>query len=640
MKSIHPSLYRARSNSLTSVHRPLHTASVIPFFDSPPPPPVRPGIRLAPSRLPSEHPNGSSSTQQSTHSHGGHPPLPLALGTTSPSNQLQSQYALFNYSTSPPNAQSHPHPSHSSHEVPLRSSKRQRLKYQLDVGAYGIPKRCRSNDVHRGIHTRLTPPCSSPDDLPLAVQVGEDAYFVRDNAMGIADGVGGWTKSKNHDPQQATASALFARRLMHYCSAEVEQSSACRNPKSPIFNDPAPHISQPQFSFIPQFKPRTDTRTAPIFSAASSYVWEEIEAERLRQEQLEEDLNDTLDELSEGIDVLQILERAYDQTIKTHVAPARPPASQPTAPSAISRPPTGMGFSLLSKNPSPEPEPTPLMSGSSTALLAVLDHAPRQPTAGNSGPSALSIVSSSAFPPLSASAPSTSSVPERPSATNYAAGTLNPSIYIDSDAAQPYDAVLKIAHVGDCMGMLIRDEEIIWRSEEMWWDFNMPLQLGPATHPTVKPSTAAHHFTLPVRADDILILASDGLSDNLWDEEVLDEVVKFRHSFLGKETNPDSAPADLLLRRKTLAGMLSEALCSRARKVSERRATPKASGTSTPKGTQARSVPLEEDEIPFARRARESGRYFRGGKQDDISVIVAVISPAESEGDVSSKNLP
>ena len=32
-----------------------------------------------------------------------------------------------------------------------------------------------------------------------------------------------------------------------------------------------------------------------------------------------------------------------------------------------------------------------------------------------------------------------------------------------------YDAVMKIAHVGDCMGMLVRDEEIVWRSEEMWW---------------------------------------------------------------------------------------------------------------------------------------------------------------------------
>lgn len=150
----------------------------------------------------------------------------------------------------------------------------------------------------------------------------------------------------------------------------------------------------------------------------------------------------------------------------------------------------------------------------------------------------------------------------------------------------------------------------------------MPLQLGPVTHPTVTPSTSAHYFTLPVRADDILILASDGLSDNLWDEDVLDEVVKFRHSFL-ESAKPQSAEAasikndsDQVLRRKALAGMLSEALCSRARKVSEQR-SPKSSGTSTPAdgifSAFSQEVP---DEVPFARRAREAGRVFRGGKQD------------------------
>ena len=150
----------------------------------------------------------------------------------------------------------------------------------------------------------------------------------------------------------------------------------------------------------------------------------------------------------------------------------------------------------------------------------------------------------------------------------------------------------------------------------------MPLQLGPATHPTVTPSTTAHHFTLPVKADDILILASDGLSDNLWDEEVLDEVTKFRRNFLGNtsqttsSTSSDtvSSDADRLLRRKTLAGMLSEALCSRARKVSERR-SPRSSGASTP------SDILDDDEVPFARRAREAGRYFRGGKHDGTRSI-------------------
>jgi hypothetical protein len=42
-----------------------------------------------------------------------------------------------------------------------------------------------------------------------------------------------------------------------------------------------------------------------------------------------------------------------------------------------------------------------------------------------------------------------------------------------------YDAVIKIAHVGDCMGMLVRGEEIVWRSEEMWWEVRPPFFLYP-----------------------------------------------------------------------------------------------------------------------------------------------------------------
>ena len=132
---------------------------------------------------------------------------------------------------------------------------------------------------------------------------------------------------------------------------------------------------------------------------------------------------------------------------------------------------------------------------------------------------------------------------------------------------------------------------------------------------------------MPVQADDILVLASDGLSDNLWDEDILDEVLRFRRSFMApsdvsptsSESSPVSTPppsagfASNLLRRSTLAGLLSEALCSRARCVSERK------GQRNPRHA-ARPAPLPEvnidEEIPFARRAREQGRWFDGGKPD------------------------
>ena len=91
-----------------------------------------------------------------------------------------------------------------------------------------------------------------------------------------------------------------------------------------------------------------------------------------------------------------------------------------------------------------------------------------------------------------------------------------------------------------------------------------------------------------------------------------------------------------LLGRKTLAAMLSEALCSRARMVSERARAAKQGdvfgeistscdsdrGRSTERvinGDISPKVNPEdpvEDEVPFARRAREEGKTFCGGKCD------------------------
>jgi hypothetical protein len=168
-------------------------------------------------------------------------------------------------------------------------------------------------------------------------------------------------------------------------------------------------------------------------------------------------------------------------------------------------------------------------------------------------------------------------------------------------------------------------------------------------------------ITIPVKADDILILASDGLSDNLWDEDVLDEVVRFKRSFLdstgsssigcdngsvpdhqtqgndsgyssSSSTEEETNQQEGTIKRKTLAGMLSEALCSRARRVSERKTSPGAAYASSLPTTLTSLVgedivDVDVDEVPFAWRAREAGKRFSGGKNDDISVVVAVISP-------------
>ncbi|KAF8621707.1 hypothetical protein AX15_007568 [Amanita polypyramis BW_CC] len=643
---------RARSIPPTP-SRSFHAASgnlPLNFFDAPPTPSSRASIPSA-GRLPVEikpaEVQASQSTPQghSSQTNASHCPL-LALsqpqsnsGHTLVGNSHGSpHHSLFSYSlTSAPKLYqtlptTHGHRQHAQ-------AKKHKPKYQLYVGAYGIPKKCSAYGISSSRRGRPAGARATENDMDLAVQVGEDAYFIRDNAMGVADGVGGWARAKPKDlplrssgsKAQPTPSALFARRLMHFCSAEVDTVSDATPLSSPPLS-PIQPPSRPQFSFS-----HLPSRPAPapiLVSHAPSLCWSDSTSpsflstpissslpsastftppSRATTDEisaLEQDLEESLEELSEGIDVLQVLERAYDRTLKAHVVAA---AESPPATSHSPSPaPQGSNQSIDIPSKSSPPsqselqgkntttEMVPLMSGSSTALLAVLDHVPRQDI---------------------------SQLMNDPSRF--------PSIMTTNlEAEDGYDAVIKIAHVGDCMGMLVRGDEIAWRSEEMWWDFNTPVQLGPATPTT--PRTSAHVFTLPVRADDILIFATDGLSDNLWDEDVLDEVVRFRRSFLGLDVVSHSSQreasqsqpltaAERVLRRRTLAGMLSEALCSRARRVSERRHCDQKQRNVACEETLGANV---EDEVPFARRAREAGKMFRGGKNDDISVIVAVISPA------------
>ncbi|KAF9221040.1 hypothetical protein BS17DRAFT_758282 [Gyrodon lividus] len=591
---------RVRSHSVSS-SRSLYTANSstgpLAFFDSPPPPPPssrpdNPHI-LSTSRLPvkaegegSSHSTGPHS-QSSPHGQGqtsGQPPFSLAL-TSPQANASSPPHIPASYQSAGffPYSSFAPTPFYnvtlSDHSDSHPCAKRQRMRYHLDVGAYGIPKHAKkhiksgkgNSSIDSGRLFQGTP----PEDLSLAVQVGEDAYFIRENAMGVADGVGGWSRAKDlvssrHASQDPSPSALFARRLMHHCSAEALEAEACNARRRDV--SPARSVS-----------PRRTGSTA----LNDSWPW------TADVDQLNEELEDSLEDLEDGLDVLMILERAYDKTIKAHVMTedvSTPPSVSTAAhpPSLASIPEDGpfvtgsnAADALLQSTPlppeipvAPQPKIVPLKTGSSTALVAVLQHSlPRTPR---------------------------TSTPPCPMLFNF-----------PTPPKPAHDVVLKIAHLGDCMGMLVRDEYIAWRSAEMWWAFNMPAQLGPRS--SARPRDA-QILELPVQADDILILASDGLSDNLWDEEVLDEVVRFKRSFL---KDREQGRGQGLLGRRTLAGMLSEALCSRARRVSER------------KGKSYHDDGDEvEDEVPFARRAREQGKTFRGGKIDDISVLVAVISPA------------
>ena len=93
-------------------------------------------------------------------------------------------------------------------------------RYRLSSAGHGIPK---------PRHVALP---EEDKALTAAVQVGEDAYFVTQNGLGVADGVGGWSSSKHahNSTSQRANSSLFSRRLMHFCAQELQNTTGEPDP--------------------------------------------------------------------------------------------------------------------------------------------------------------------------------------------------------------------------------------------------------------------------------------------------------------------------------------------------------------------------------------------------------------------------
>ena len=145
---------------------------------------------------------------------------------------------------------------------------------------------------------------------------------------------------------------------------------------------------------------------------------------------------------------------------------------------------------------------------------------------------------------------------------------------------------LHVLNVGDSRCYVIRDGLLIFRSKDQWHWFDCPFQLD--TNSLDMPTTHASLDVLSIEADDVVVMCSDGLSDNLFDAEILQICMEM----LQKQVTHLQQAADELVRR--------------AYEIAY--------------DPYAESPYLEKCLLEF-------DTIRRGGKSDDISVIVAMIQP-------------
>ncbi len=137
---------------------------------------------------------------------------------------------------------------------------------------------------------------------------------------------------------------------------------------------------------------------------------------------------------------------------------------------------------------------------------------------------------------------------------------------------------LHTVNLGDSGYMIIRDKEVLFKSEEQTHQFNFPYQCGTHGDNPEEAVTNVHN----IKEGDLIVLATDGLWDNLYESQILTIVRPIVESGSSDLNQVAKAIGDVCLKYSMDRRWIS----------------------------------------PFAKR---SNGYFVGGKDDDITIVVAQI---------------
>lgn len=179
-------------------------------------------------------------------------------------------------------------------------------------------------------------------------------------------------------------------------------------------------------------------------------------------------------------------------------------------------------------------------------------------------------------------------------------------------------SIMSILNLGDSGAILLRPAlrtppgsdqpllfpRVVFRSSDQTHYFNCPYQLGSSSAPVEAPDLVK----VRVRSGDLILAATDGVFDNLFDHQV--QAIVARH--LGSVWRAGQPVAPHL---EGLAASIAK---------------------------QAQRIGQQEDHkdiiTPFALSAHSEGLAFRGGKLDDTTIVVGLVC---SEGDENERpNIP
>ncbi|CAD6891012.1 unnamed protein product [Tilletia laevis] len=440
-----------------------------------------------------------------------------------------------------------------------------------------------------------------------SVPVGEDAYFLREDALGVADGVGGWASRPGADP------ALFSRLLMHFCSVELSRfdslSSEELAAKDGAMLRRWAQVDPVEILHCAWHRCVRAARREGIIGSSTALV-AVLRGDELRianvgdcvlliirqgdllfrstEQQHSFNFPVQLGMMGDTVEsVAEELQRRKD--VKEKAAAAAAAAAEAGA-KEDGVEGSEEGQKSAAKVDSEDADDEPIPDG---VDYTIDGHGASTSTEANGPNGSAASVNANGDAQHLDSAGSTNS------ATANGGGSSANAASNDVDGEE----------------------------SEVEWD---------------EPRRDAGRWSVKVEPGDVIIIGSDGLVDNLFDEDILEEVLRFApapaaaassdsesvspQAADGQQAEGDQegsaggadehAPFGNWLPADFSPQLVSEALCSRAKAVSE----------------DSRAL-----YSPFQQRAVTEGLHYVGGKHDDISVLVAVVGAHQGGADNEGK---
>ncbi|KAK1433571.1 hypothetical protein QVD17_10483 [Tagetes erecta] len=154
---------------------------------------------------------------------------------------------------------------------------------------------------------------------------------------------------------------------------------------------------------------------------------------------------------------------------------------------------------------------------------------------------------------------------------------------------------LNAINLGDSGFMVVRDGCTVFRSPAQQHDFNFTYQLENGSNSDLPSSGQV--FSIPVAPGDVIIAGTDGLFDNLYNNDITAIVV-----------------------HAVRAGLEPQATAQKIAALARQRAQEK------------------DRQTPFSAAAQEAGFRYYGGKLDDITVVVSYITASKDDDSSSTSS--